>query len=125
MFVRNSWYVAAWPDDVGNKPLARTIIGEPVVLIRTSAGVAAFEDRCPHRRMPLSQGSVIDDRLVCAYHGLTFDSLGNCVKVPGQASTQGIRLRSYPVVERWGFIWIWMGAPERADPEDIFDCSWL
>src|SRR6266404_3514843 len=128
MFVCNSWYVVAWSEDIGHRqPFARTIIGEPLVFFRTNEGkVAAFEDRCPHRRMPLSLGRITDDdKLVCAYHGLTFDKDGICVKVPGQPTTNGIRLRAYPVEERWGFVWIWMGAPEMADAAKIFDCSWL
>jgi phenylpropionate dioxygenase-like ring-hydroxylating dioxygenase large terminal subunit len=128
MFVRNSWYVAAWPEDIGHRePFPRTIIGEPLVFFRTREGkVSAFDDRCPHRRMPLSLGRITeDDKLICAYHGLTFDKEGTCVHVPGQPSTHGICVRSYPVVERWGFVWIWMGEPERADPAEIFDCSWL
>jgi phenylpropionate dioxygenase-like ring-hydroxylating dioxygenase large terminal subunit len=132
MFVRNSWYVAALSDELPNvagarQPFARTIIGEQVVLFRTKGGdVVAFEDRCPHRRMPLSLGRLTeDDKLVCAYHGLTFNPKGTCVEVPGQTSTQGICLRTYPVVERYGFVWIWMGLSAQANPESIFDCSWL
>lgn len=128
MFVRNSWYVAAWSDEVdGRKPLARTIIGEPIVLFRAEDGKAtALEDRCAHRRMPLSLGKIADGgRLVCPYHGLTYDSGGNCVRVPGQDSPGSIRIRSYPVAERAGMVWIWTGPPGKADASGIFDCSWL
>lgn len=128
MFVRNSWYVVASSSEIKHgQPFARTIIGDPIVFLRTRDGkVSAFDDRCPHRFMPLSLGRITeDDKLVCAYHGLTFDCEGTCVHVPGQSSSSGIRLRAYPVAERWGFVWIWMGAPERADSKDIFDCSWF
>ena len=128
MFVKNSWYVAAWSDDVGClEPLSRTIIGEPVVLYRTPDNkIAALEDRCAHRRMPLSLGRITNDGcLICPYHGLTYDSKGTCVHIPGQESTDQIRIRSYPVEERAGMVWIWMGPPNKANQEDIFDCSWL
>jgi len=128
MFVKNSWYVAAWSEDVGsNQPVARTVIGEPLVLFRNADGsVAALEDRCAHRRMPLSLGRVTGDgRLVCTYHGLTYDGTGACVLVPGQDSPGGIRIRSYPVEERANMVFVWMGPPTLADISEIPDCSWL
>ena len=102
MFVRNSWYVAGWSDEVGQqKPLARIMLGEHVVLFRkTDGSVAALEDRCAHRRMPLSLGRITDkDTLICPYHGLTYNSSGKCVHVPGQDAPGEIRIRSYPVEE--------------------------
>lgn len=76
--------------------------------------------------MPLSLGRITeDDKLICPYHGLTYDEQGVCVLVPGQTSTSGIRLRTYPIAERCGLVWVWMGAPEQAGPARIFDCSWL
>src|SRR5687767_12099546 len=100
MLIRNSWYVAAWGEDVKHGQLfARTIVGEPLVFLRTKTGaVAALADRCPHRGMPLSLGRITEaDRLVCGYHGLAFDPAGLCVNVPGQpeASTRGICVRTY------------------------------
>jgi vanillate O-demethylase monooxygenase subunit len=57
MFLKNFWYVAAWDNELGEKPLGRTILNEPVVLFRGSDGKAvAMEDKCPHRRVPLSMG---------------------------------------------------------------------
>jgi vanillate O-demethylase monooxygenase subunit len=126
MLIRNSWYVAAWSEEVTNRqPLARTVLGEALVLFRTKAGaVSVLEDRCAHRRMPLSLGKITeDDNLACPYHGLTFDKNGVCVLVPGQASTQGICVKAFPVEERWGCVWVWMGEPSLADPSRIFDCS--
>lgn len=128
MFVKNSWYVAAWSEEVGQRqPLARTIIGERIVLFRTSDDrVVALEDRCAHRHMPLSLGRITeDDTLICPYHGLTYDGNGDCVRVPGQETTDSIRIRSYPVEQRSGLVWIWMGPPGQADATRIFDCSWL
>ncbi len=128
MFIRNCWYVGAWSEEVGQRqPLARTIIGDPVVFFRTSQGrVVALEDRCAHRRMPLSLGRISeDDTLICPYHGLTYDETGTCVRVPGQESPGEIRIRKYPVEERCGLVWLWMGPPGQADAARIFDCSWL
>jgi vanillate O-demethylase monooxygenase subunit len=126
--VRNSWYVAAWSDEVDHRqPLGRMVVGEPLVLFRTLDGkTVALQDRCAHRRMPLSKGRITEqDTLVCPYHGLTFDRRGVCVLVPGQASPGDIRIRSFPVEERSGLVWVWMGEREQADASRIFDSSWL
>ena len=74
MFIRDQWYIAGWDHEVGRKPLARTICGEPVVLYRSLAGVpVALYDACPHRLLPLSMGMLEGDNLRCKYHGMLFD----------------------------------------------------
>jgi phenylpropionate dioxygenase-like ring-hydroxylating dioxygenase large terminal subunit len=84
MFVRNAWYVAAWADEIGERPFARRILNEPIVLFRDASGtVAAIEDRCCHRGTPLAFGRVVAEGLECGYHGLIFDAAGKCVLVPG------------------------------------------
>ena len=126
MFLRNCWYAAAFDHEVADGPFARTLLGEPVVLYRTADGTpVAFEDACCHRALPLSMGTVIGDNLQCGYHGLTFDPSGVCVSVPGQARIpSGARVRSFPVVERFGWIWIWMGDPALADSSLLPDWHW-
>ncbi|HUZ71579.1 MAG TPA: aromatic ring-hydroxylating dioxygenase subunit alpha [Stellaceae bacterium] len=126
MFLQNAWYVAAWNREVGRAPLARTILGESVVLYRKHDGTAvALEDRCCHRQLPLSMGVVIDDDLRCGYHGLRYAADGACIDVPGQSSIPAeLRVRSFPVLERWNWIWIWMGDPVRADPGLIPNWWW-
>lgn len=112
-FLLNRWYVAALSTEIGSKPLARTLLGEPVVLFRDSAGaVVALEDRCVHRQAPLSLGEVVGDHLQCGYHGLTYDRRGVCIHVPSQTQIPpGACVRSYGVTEQQGFIFIWMGDP--------------
>jgi phenylpropionate dioxygenase-like ring-hydroxylating dioxygenase large terminal subunit len=113
MFMRNTWYVAAESGELGDRPLGRILLGEPVVLYRTPAGVAALEDRCCHRRAPLHMGTVKGDTLQCGYHGFTFDASGACVWVPGQDRVpKTARVRSYAAVERHGWIWVWFGEGE-------------
>ena len=127
MFVRNYWYVAGWSSELGDSPLSRRILDEPIVLFRNKDGVAgALEDRCPHRFVPLSLGKMVDGTLQCAYHGLRFDLEGQCVGVPGQSHIPpGLCVRSYPIAERWNWVWIWMGDPEKADAGLIPDFHWL
>jgi phenylpropionate dioxygenase-like ring-hydroxylating dioxygenase large terminal subunit len=118
-FVRNLWYVAAWSHDVASdEPLGVTLVGEPVVLYRRGNGtVVSFEDRCPHRHAPLSLGRIEGDHLRCMYHGLRFGPDGACVEVPGTTKIPPrLSARSFPVVERSSWIWVWPGDPAKADP---------
>lgn len=118
MFVRNCWYVAAWSWDLPAEGLlARTILDEPLVLYRNQAGSpVALADRCCHRQALLSLGFREGDHLRCAYHGLKFAPDGACVEIPGQDKVpRRARVRSYPVIERHSWIWVWMGDPARAD----------
>lgn len=122
-YIRNSWYIAGWTNQLEDKPVARTIMGEPVVLFRDADGTAgALEDRCCHRGAPLTEGVMAPEGLQCGYHGLTFDINGNCTVNPGEPiDSDRLRVRSYPIVERQQFIWIWMGDPARADESEIVD----
>ena len=68
--LRNTWYVAAWSGEVGSQCLARRILGEPLMLYRTSAGQpVALLDRCPHSLLPLSNGTLQNDTIECAING--------------------------------------------------------
>jgi phenylpropionate dioxygenase-like ring-hydroxylating dioxygenase large terminal subunit len=126
MFLRNSWYVVAWDREVTRGLLARTLLDEPVVLFRKENGQpVALEDRCCHRHLPLSMGKLEGDELRCGYHGLLFNSLGKCVAIPGQDSVPPqARVRAYPVHEKYNWIWIWMGEPQKADPALIPNWWW-
>ena len=122
-FLRNQWYVAAAASELKTAPLARLICCEPVVLFRAASGkVAALEDRCPHRKAPLSKGEVVDGDIRCGYHGVRFDAAGACTHVPSQQNIpRGFRARSYPVIEKYALVFIWMGDAEKADPALIPD----
>ena len=127
MFLRNGWYAAIWSNDLQDRPLGRTFLNEKVVLFRNASGaVAALEDCCCHRAAPLSKGEVVGDHLQCGYHGLKFDIRGRCVEVPGQTAVpRNAKVRSYPVCERWGVVWIWMGDAAKADLAKIPELNWL
>lgn len=117
LMLRNHWYVAAWSDEVGRGPLGRVILGDALVMFRTQAGaVVALEDRCPHRNLPLSAGRLVGDTLECGYHGMVFDCTGTCTHLPGgPAPPAWARVRAYPVIERRGWVMVWMGDPAQAD----------
>jgi vanillate O-demethylase monooxygenase subunit len=110
MFPRNAWYVAATPEEIDAKPLGRTVCGERMVFFRGPDGAAAaLQDWCPHRGAPLSLGRVVEGKLVCGYHGLEMGCDGKTVAMPGQRVRGFPAVRSYPIAEHAGFIWVWPG----------------
>jgi vanillate O-demethylase monooxygenase subunit len=126
MFLTNYWYVVAWDYEIKQEPFARTVCGEPIVLYRKpDRSLAALEDCCPHRMLPLSKGRVKGELIVCGYHGIELDSTGQCVHMPNMERTPtGVRARAYPVAERHRFVWVWIGDPALADPARIPDLHW-
>ncbi|MDB5714143.1 MAG: DdmC [Sphingomonadales bacterium] len=123
-FVRNAWYVAALAEELDDGLLGRTLLGDPVVLYRQNDGsCAALFDLCPHRFAPLSMGGIKDGHVQCPYHGLEFDGAGQCVHNPhgNGARPAALNVRSFPVVERDGLIWIWLGNADQAVGSTIPD----
>jgi len=125
-FPRNAWYAAAWDHEVKRALLPRTIAGSKLVLYRRQDGAAiALEDACWHRLLPLSLGRLHGDDLICGYHGLVFNPQGRCIHMPSQDTINpSACVRTFPVVERHRFIWIWPGDPAAADPALVPDLHW-
>lgn len=124
--IRNAWYCAGWPEDFGEELRARTILNEPLLLYRSTSGEPiAVLDVCPHKLAPMHIGQRDGDDVICGYHGLRFNRQGECVHNPhgNGAIPPGAKLKSYPLVERHGVVWIWMGDLDRADPSQIPDFS--
>jgi len=118
--VKNTWYVAGMSNEFEkNKLVGQVICKRPVVLWRANDGqVVAYDDRCAHKRFPLSKGRIMaDGTLECAYHGLRYDMGGKCVMIPshptGPISPNAV-IQPYPVIEQDGFVWIWPGDREKA-----------
>lgn len=126
MFLKNDWYMAAWADEVVDRPLARTIAGEAIVLFRDADGkIAALRDMCIHRGVALSPGQVVQEGIECPYHGLVFDGSGQCVHIPTQANIPGkAKVRSFAVVERDAILWLWAGEADEADESLIVPYPW-
>src|ERR1700730_833500 len=136
VLVRNAWSVAGLSHEFPPQQLQGQVIAEkPLVMWRTATGlVVAFDERCCHKRMPLSLGRLIkSDLLECAYHGLCYDAAGRCVRVPsrpdGRIPPQA-RLRAFPVIEQDGLVWVWPGDPAGAEAvrppwlPEIADPAW-
>ena len=118
-FVQNAWYVACMSAEIQrNEKQGHRICNKPILIWRTAEGkVVAFDDRCVHKRMPLSCGKILGNgNLECAYHGFTYNGNGQCVAIPSQ--DDGViptraKLKPYPVVEQDGVVWVWPGDPAR------------
>jgi phenylpropionate dioxygenase-like ring-hydroxylating dioxygenase large terminal subunit len=118
MFPLNQWYIAGFSWELQDKPIARKLLNHPVVLFRTGAGeVAALEDRCCHRSVPLSCGTVEGVGVRCGYHGLLYAPNGVCVEIPGQATIPSkAKVKAFTLVEKDQILWIWMPQEEGAAP---------
>ena len=120
-FLENAWYVVAQSQQIKHQLLSLKLLGEQLLFYRDSEGRAvALEDACPHRKLPLSMGRLKGDTVQCGYHGLTFDACGKCVDAPTQDKIPSNAIvRSYPVIEKYRLVWVWMGQPELADAKQI------
>ena len=118
-FVENAWYVAGRSQEFPvNQPKGLKICGRPVLVWRSAAGkIASFDDRCVHKRMPLSEGTILADGVLeCAYHGFCYDATGSCVRIPSQLDLpipSRAKLRPFPCVEQDGLVWVWPGDPAQ------------
>jgi phenylpropionate dioxygenase-like ring-hydroxylating dioxygenase large terminal subunit len=110
-----SWYAAGLSKSFKKGQAQSLEIFEiPLVVWRKADGtIAALLDKCNHRNAPLSKGRVIDQCIVCPYHGWKYDSTGQCVEIPSEGPhTERIpnkQVETFPVREENGLVWIWMG----------------
>ena len=115
-FLMKAWYAAALSSEVDDKALFhRRILGKSVLIYRLEEGTAvAMHDRCPHRFAPLSLGTRVGDEVACPYHALRFDGKGHCTHNPhGKGHIpKAAKVDTYPLVEKYGFLWIWMDQSE-------------
>jgi vanillate O-demethylase monooxygenase subunit len=124
-FIRNTWYPALWASELAPqgpkmpiKPVSRKICGEEIVFYRSmeTMQIVALEDICPHRFAPLSYGHVNGDSIVCRYHGLAFDSDGNCSHNPAGGNPPKMCAKKYHVQQNEELVYIWIGDGEPTQP---------
>lgn len=124
-FPLDAWYVAAWDYELtAGGLISRTIAGKPMALYRTADGrPVALADACWHRLAPLSKGKRIGtDEVQCPYHGLRYNSAGRCTSMPAQDTINpSAMVSSYPIEQRYRYVWVWPGDPTLADPSLIPD----
>jgi phthalate 4,5-dioxygenase oxygenase subunit len=109
-------------------PVRVKILSERLIAFRDSDGkLGLIDEFCPHRGASLWFGRNEECGLRCPYHGWKFDTSGQCVDVPSEPEESGfakkIKLTAYPVIEKGGVIWTYMGKPEnmlhRADEPEL------
>lgn len=135
-YVKNSWYSAGLSKEFEKGKLTgHKIAGRRMVIWRGEDGkVTALDDRCAHKRFPLSQGRLMaDGTLECAYHGLCYNTEGKCTKIPAQedrAIPPQARVQQFPLIEQDGLVWVWPGDPARCNDRkpprmpEITDDAW-
>ncbi len=102
-------------------PVRLKLLGERLIAIRDTQGrLGVMDEFCAHRGVSLWFGRNEENGLRCPYHGWKYDIHGNCTEVPsepeGSRYCEKIKLKSYPLIERGGVIWIYMGPPELQPP---------
>jgi phenylpropionate dioxygenase-like ring-hydroxylating dioxygenase large terminal subunit len=115
------WHVVAYaPDLKEGAPTPARLLGEDIALWRVGDRVHAWRDLCVHRGTRLSLGRVEGERLVCAYHGWTYDETGQCVHFPahpGQTPPAKARTQVYQAQVKYGWVWVSLGTPTQDVPE--------
>lgn len=115
MLLINNWYVVGESASFGHEPSPVRALGQELVLFRRRSDqqLVALADRCPHRMARLSGGCVEGDQLRCPYHHWAFGADGICTDIPsaprGARIPPRARVDSYPVEERYGWVWLFLG----------------
>ena len=105
MGMLDHWQPVLLSGRLRRRPVGVTVAGAPLALFRTASGEpAAVSDVCPHRRLKLSAGEVVGDRLRCKYHGWTFDACGHGESPAAPKMTACTT--SYDVRDEHGLIWL-------------------
>jgi phenylpropionate dioxygenase-like ring-hydroxylating dioxygenase large terminal subunit len=122
---RNYWYPVMLGRHLGRRPIKRRLLGEDIVLWRDGGKAHALANRCPHRGASLARGHVRfpgSGTISCPYHGWTFDGTGQlraCIQEgPASPMVGKVRTKAYPVEERLGVVWVWIGDIEPVPVEE-------
>jgi phenylpropionate dioxygenase-like ring-hydroxylating dioxygenase large terminal subunit len=128
--MRRFWQPVLRSENFTNRPREVRILGEDLIAFRDGNGrPGLLYPRCMHRGTSLFWGHVEPDGIRCCYHGWKFDVQGNCLEQPcepgGGLNREAARQPWYPVQERYGLVWAYMGPPERMPVLPHFDCMTL
>jgi phenylpropionate dioxygenase-like ring-hydroxylating dioxygenase large terminal subunit len=139
-----TWYLFCRSDLIQRRPRSRHILGRDLVAFRTESGrVAILDANCAHLGADLGRGRVHRETIECPFHHWSYSPDGRCVSIPGmKCEPRAARLRSYPAVERHGYVYFFFGPDplfelpffEDCDPAEYvasrsfrfpMDCSWF
>jgi phenylpropionate dioxygenase-like ring-hydroxylating dioxygenase large terminal subunit len=122
----NHWYAVGQSKKFKPEvPVSVTVFEIPLVVWRMKEGsLTTILDRCNHRNAPLSKGKIINNCIVCPYHGWTYNHNGQCIDIPSEGPNKdripNKRVESFPVREAYGLIWVWMGE-DKSPMEEPFE----
>ena len=130
---RRFWLPAFMPHELAEpdgEPVRFRLLGEDLVAFRDTNGrLGVLDEYCPHRRAPMSFGRNEECGLRCVYHGWKFDVDGNCVDMPNERPETDfkhkVRIKTYSAAEWGGYIWVYMGPPEKKPPLPRFEWATL
>ena len=126
-FMRRYWHPIALSAKLEARPQNVRVLGEDLVLFRDRKGrPGLLHPRCAHRGTTLYYGRVEPEGIRCCYHGWLFDVEGRCLDQPcepeGGRHKDAVRQPWYPVEERYGLVWAYMGPPEKKPALTRWDC---
>ena len=128
--LRRYWHPVALTSEVGELPREIRVLGEDLVLFRTTAGeIGLVHKHCPHRRASLAFGRCEENGIRCCYHGWLFAPDGEILETPGESPGPGpaadvrarVRLGAYPVVEYSGLVFAYLGPSDRMPDFPLYD----
>ncbi|HEY2608972.1 MAG TPA: Rieske 2Fe-2S domain-containing protein, partial [Paraburkholderia sp.] len=128
---RRFWLPALLSEEVaqpGGEPVRLQLLSERMLAFRDSEGkLGLIDEFCAHRGVSLWFGRNEEGGIRCPYHGWKYDVNGQCVDVPSEPEASGyckkIKLKSYPLVEQGGVVWVYMGPPEHQPPLPAYEFS--
>jgi phenylpropionate dioxygenase-like ring-hydroxylating dioxygenase large terminal subunit len=116
---KNQWYAVEHGSLITDAPHAVKLCSQDLVIYRSAGKLVAQADVCPHRGASLALGRVVEGCIQCPYHGWKFDASGVCTEIPanppGTPITKKARIDSYPVAEKYGFVWVFLGDDQSGD----------
>jgi len=125
--LRRYWHPVGLSGDANGVPRRVRALGEDLILFRDGSGRAGLlHARCCHRGTTLYYGKVEPNGLRCCYHGWLFDAQGHCIEQPcepqGGLFKDKVRQPWYPVEERYGLIFAYLGPPDRKPVLPSYEC---
>ena len=126
--LRRYWHPVGMAADAGSTPRPVKVLGEELILFRDGRGQAGLVyPRCCHRGTTLYYGKVEERGIRCCYHGWLFDVEGHCLEMPCEpnptgAQCQRVRQPWYPVEERYGLVFAYLGPPAKRPLLPRYEC---
>lgn len=124
-YLRRFWQPVALSSELGELPITIRLLGENLVMFRTTIGNIGLLDRqCCHRGTSLEYGIITDEGISCCYHGWHYGLDGTILETPNDPTSrikENLRLTAYPTHEHKGIIFAYMGPPSDTPEFPMFD----